>query len=48
LVVDELVGDPHMVTFGSLRDRASRAGLRVERRRGGPLGYFALLRPEVS
>jgi ubiquinone/menaquinone biosynthesis C-methylase UbiE len=47
LVVGELFGDPHMVTFGSLRDRASRVGLRVERRLGGPLGYFALLRPEV-
>lgn len=48
LVVGELFGDPHMVTFGSLRDRASRTGLRVERRLGGPLGYFALLRPEAS
>jgi ubiquinone/menaquinone biosynthesis C-methylase UbiE len=47
LVLGELFGDPHMVTFGSLRDRASRVGLRVERRLGGPLGYFALLRPEV-
>jgi ubiquinone/menaquinone biosynthesis C-methylase UbiE len=44
LVVGELFGDPHMVTFRSLRDRASRTGLRVERRLGGPLGYFALLR----
>jgi ubiquinone/menaquinone biosynthesis C-methylase UbiE len=43
-VVGELFGDPHMVTFGSLRERAERAGLRVERRVGGPLGYFALLR----
>jgi ubiquinone/menaquinone biosynthesis C-methylase UbiE len=48
LVVGELFGDPHMVTFGSLRDRASRAELRVERRLGGPLGYFALLRPAAS
>ena len=48
LVVGELFGDPHMVTFGSLRDRASRAGLRVESRLGGALGYFALLRPDVS
>jgi hypothetical protein len=37
-----------MVTFGAARDRASRAGLRVERRLGRPLGYFALLQPEVS
>jgi ubiquinone/menaquinone biosynthesis C-methylase UbiE len=45
LIVGELFGDPHMVTFGSLRERAERTGLRVERRLGGPLGYFALLRP---
>jgi ubiquinone/menaquinone biosynthesis C-methylase UbiE len=48
LVVGELFGDPHMVTFGSLRDRAARTGLVVERRLGGPLGYFALLRPATS
>jgi hypothetical protein len=34
-----------MVTFGKLRERAARAGLEIERRLGGPLGYFALLRP---
>ena len=34
-----------MLTFGSLRERAARAGFEVERRLGGPLGYFALLRP---
>ena len=45
VVVGELFGDPHMVTFGSLRERAARSGLRVDRRLGGPLGYFALLRP---
>jgi ubiquinone/menaquinone biosynthesis C-methylase UbiE len=48
LVVGELFGDPHMVTFGSLRDRAARTGLVVERRLGGALGYFALLRPATS
>jgi ubiquinone/menaquinone biosynthesis C-methylase UbiE len=48
LVVGELFGDPHMVTFGLLRERAQRAGLRVERRLGGPLGYFALLRPTAG
>jgi len=48
LVVGELFGDPHMVTFGSLRERATRTGLRVEHRLGGPLGYFALLRPVGS
>lgn len=45
LVVGELFGDPHMVTFGSLRERAGANGLRVERRLGGPLGYFARLSP---
>lgn len=45
LVVGEVIGDPHMVTFGSLRERAPRAGLAIKRRLGGPLGYFALLRP---
>jgi ubiquinone/menaquinone biosynthesis C-methylase UbiE len=44
LVVGELFGDPHMVTFASLCRRAPAAGLNVERRLGGPLGYFALLR----
>jgi ubiquinone/menaquinone biosynthesis C-methylase UbiE len=41
LVVGELFGDPHMVTFGSLRRRAEAAGLRFERRIGPRLGYFA-------
>lgn len=41
LVVGELFGDPHMVTFGSLSRRAEAAGLAFERRLGGPLGYFA-------
>ena len=44
LVVGELFGDPHMVRFPTLRGRASRAGLRFERRLGGPLGYVALFR----
>jgi SAM-dependent methyltransferase len=44
LVVGELFGDPHMVTFGALKKRAQVAGLELERRTGGPLGYFALLR----
>lgn len=43
LVVGEVFGDPHMVTFRALRDRAPRAGLGVQERIGGPLGYFALL-----
>jgi ubiquinone/menaquinone biosynthesis C-methylase UbiE len=41
LVVGELLGDPHYVPFGRLRERASAAGLRFERRVGGPVGYFA-------
>ena len=45
LVVGELFCDPHMVTFGSLRARAERTGFGIDRRLGGPLGYFALLRP---
>ena len=45
LVVGELLlGDPHAVTFSALRTRADRVGLRVERRIGSFLGYFALLR----
>jgi ubiquinone/menaquinone biosynthesis C-methylase UbiE len=41
LVVGELFGDPHMVTFGKLRERADGAGFEFERRVGGLLGYFA-------
>jgi ubiquinone/menaquinone biosynthesis C-methylase UbiE len=41
LIVGELFGDPHMVTVGSLRQRAEAAGLRFERRVGPKLGYFA-------
>lgn len=41
LVVGELLGDPHYVTFGSLQERAGAAGLGFERREGGILGYFA-------
>jgi ubiquinone/menaquinone biosynthesis C-methylase UbiE len=44
LVVGELFGDPHMVTLGSLRERAQRAGFSYERRLGTPLAYFARLR----
>jgi ubiquinone/menaquinone biosynthesis C-methylase UbiE len=43
LVVGELVGDPHYVTPGSLERRAGAAGLRLERRAGPRLGYFARL-----
>ena len=41
LVVGELMGDPHYVSFGSLKDRADTAGLRCEERAGGWIGYFA-------
>jgi ubiquinone/menaquinone biosynthesis C-methylase UbiE len=43
LIVGELFGDPHMVTLASLRRRAETAGLRLERRVGSPLAYFARL-----
>jgi ubiquinone/menaquinone biosynthesis C-methylase UbiE len=44
IVVGELFGDPHMVTAGSLRDRAGAAGLTVDRRLGGRLWHFTRLR----
>ena len=43
IVVGELFGDPHMVTHGALRDGASAAGLRVERKLGGRLWHFTRL-----
>jgi ubiquinone/menaquinone biosynthesis C-methylase UbiE len=45
LVVGELLGDPHMVTLGALERRAADAGLRLSRRSGPKLGYFARLEP---
>jgi len=45
LVVGELLGDPHVVMFGALRERAEAAGLRFERRVGNWLGYFARFEP---
>lgn len=49
LVVGELLlGDPHGVRFGRLRERADAAGLRFERRVGGPLGYFARFSPRSA
>jgi ubiquinone/menaquinone biosynthesis C-methylase UbiE len=44
LVVGEIFGDPHMVTFGSLRAHAEAAGLPFEERLGGKLAYFARFR----
>jgi ubiquinone/menaquinone biosynthesis C-methylase UbiE len=40
LVVGELFGDPHMVTSGTLRERAHEAGLGFDRRLGNPLAFF--------
>jgi hypothetical protein len=45
--VGEVLGDPHWVSPGALERRAAEAGLRLERRIGSPLGYFAVLRPGV-
>jgi len=48
VVVGELIGDPHWVSPGALQRRAQAAGLRLERRIGSPLGYFAVLRPAAA
>jgi ubiquinone/menaquinone biosynthesis C-methylase UbiE len=45
LVVGEMVFDPHVVTPGPLERRAHDAGLRLTRRSGSKLGYFARLEP---
>lgn len=45
LVVGETyAGDPHVVRFSALRERAAGAGLVFETRLGSPLGYFARFR----
>jgi ubiquinone/menaquinone biosynthesis C-methylase UbiE len=44
IVVGELFGDPHMVTYRALRDRAAEAGLAVEHTLGGRLWHFTRLR----
>lgn len=44
LVVGELLGDPHYVSFPALRERAEATGLSFERRIGEALGYFARFR----
>ena len=43
LVVGEIFGDPHWVSFRSLREGAEAAGFLFERRLGG-VGYFASFR----
>ena len=45
IVVGELFGDPHMVSAAALQDRASAAGLTVERKLGGRLWHFTRLQP---
>jgi SAM-dependent methyltransferase len=44
VVVGEMALDPHYVRYGTLLERAAAAGLELERRVGGALGYFARLR----
>lgn len=41
VVFGETPLDPHLVPLGSLRERGEVAGLRFERRVGGPIGWFA-------
>ena len=48
VVVGEIALDPHYVTFGSLRERAERAGLELDRRVGGGLAYFARFRVPLA
>ena len=43
VVVGELMLDPHYVSPRTLEREAAAAGLRLERRFGSPLGYFARL-----
>ena len=45
LVVGEIALDPHVVFPGALERHAAAAGLRLERRDGSALGYFARLAP---
>jgi SAM-dependent methyltransferase len=40
LVGGELMGDPHYVSFGAWQQKAEAAGLALDRRSGGFLGYF--------
>jgi len=44
VVVGELFGDPHMVAYPRLMDRAVRVHLQPDERLGGRLGYFARFR----
>jgi SAM-dependent methyltransferase len=44
VVIGELFGDPHMVAYPRLVDRAVRLDLQPDERVGGRLGYFARFR----
>ena len=44
VVIGELFGDPHMVAYPRLMDRAVRLDLQPDERLGGRLGYFARFR----
>jgi SAM-dependent methyltransferase len=44
VVVGELFGDPHMIGYSRLVDRAVRLDLQPDERIGGRLGYFARFR----
>ena len=44
VVIGELFGDPHMVPYSRLMDRAVRLDLQPDERLGGRLGYFARFR----
>jgi SAM-dependent methyltransferase len=45
VVIGELLGDPHHVTYASLCERTAAAGLKAEGRTGTALGYFARFAP---
>ncbi len=48
VVIGEVFGDPHMVSYTALVDRAVRIGLQPDERIGGRLGYFARFRVNKS
>ena len=48
LVVGEILIDPDFTTLSWLVNHARAAGLRLERRTGPPVGYFARFTAEAS
>lgn len=48
LVVGEMFIDPHVVTLGTLEVRGREAGLRLERKLGSKLAYYARLEPAAA